>query len=126
MNPGGETRTPEQSPPGERGGNWPSYESLDLEKLKSARNMSCDHAPADQKLNGFKPASKKPRHKELWQAVIQRGRNAAVAAIGESIPKASASRRSFFRDYNHLGLWTLPRFDHSRHRYQDWYTVYGV
>ena len=72
VNPGGETRTPEQSPPGERGGNWPSYESLDLEKLKSARNISCDHPPADQKLNGFKPASKKPRHRELWQAVMER------------------------------------------------------
>ena len=70
--PGGGDKDTEQPPPGERGGNWPSYESLDLEKLKSARNISCDHPPADQKLNGFKPASKKPRHRELWQAVMER------------------------------------------------------
>ena len=68
MNP----EAPEQSPAGERGGNWPTYESLDQTKLKHARNMPCDHVPADQKLNGFKPASAKPRQKELWQAVMER------------------------------------------------------
>ena len=52
--------------------NWPSYGSLDQTKLAHARNISCDNAPGKTNLTGFKPATEKPRHRELWQAVMGR------------------------------------------------------
>ena len=68
----GDGRGAEQSAGGENVLNWPSYVSLDQTKLAHARNISCDNAPGKTNLSGFKPATEKPRHRELWQAVMER------------------------------------------------------
>ena len=63
---------PEPAPVVTGGEEWPKPEKLDQEKLNIARAICPTNKPASMKLTGFKPAKHKPRHIELWQALMER------------------------------------------------------
>ena len=51
---------------------FPAWEALDQKRLPHARAISPANKPASLRLHGFKPSGEKPRHIELWQALMER------------------------------------------------------
>ena len=58
------------------GEGWPEWSTIDLERLNKARAFTVDNQPENHKLTGYKPASARPRHTELWWAIMERNSNA--------------------------------------------------